>query len=160
MRRRIAQLLIPSLALAIFAAAAPPQTRHRPKRAAAQKPKPKEPEPPPLECGDYVAFQVLLDRQGFSTGEIDGKPGTNFSHALTALQNVRKVPATGQPDCDTWHALGGDHGEPALMAYTISDEDMKGPFEKTIPSELTQQASLAALGYRSPLEMIGERFHV
>ena len=107
-----------------------------------------------------MAFQVLLDRQGFSPGEIDGKPGTNFSRALTALQNVRKVAATGQPDCNTWHALGGDRAEPALTAYTISDDDIKGPFEKTIPRELTQQASLPALGYRSPLEMIGERFHV
>ena len=73
---------------------------------------------------------------------------------------MRNVPATGKPDCDTWHALGGDHGQPALMAYTISDEDMKGPFQKTIPRELTEQASLPSLGYRTPIEMLGERFHV
>src|SRR6476646_2713087 len=82
-------------------AAAAPQRGRRP---ATQK---KTPAPPPLKCGDYVSFQVLLDRQGFSPGQIDGKPGTNFSHALSALQQSRNLAATGQPDCDTWRALGG-----------------------------------------------------
>src|SRR5262249_1118495 len=72
----------------------PPVPPHPPpKRPAAKKP----PEPPPLPCGDYVAFQVLLDRQGFSTGQIDGKPGTNFSHTLSALQTARAIPSTGEP---------------------------------------------------------------
>ena len=154
---RIARLAAAVAALAIFAAAAPPQRPVRPprKKAAVKKP----PEPPPLPCGDYVAFQVLLDRQGFSSGEIDGRPGTNFSRALAALQNARSIPASGQPDCDTWHALGGDHAEPSVTAYTITDDDMKGPFTTEIPRELVKQASLEALAYRSPLEMIAERFH-
>ena len=154
---RIARLAAAVAALAIFAAAAPPQHPVRPprKNAAVKKP----PEPPPLSCGDYVAFQVLLDREGFSSGEIDGRPGTNFSRALAALQNARNIPASGQPDCDTWHALGGDHAEPSVTAYTITDDDMKGPFTTEIPRELVKQASLEALAYRSPLEMIAERFH-
>jgi lipoprotein-anchoring transpeptidase ErfK/SrfK len=157
MSLRIARLAAAVAALAIFAAAAPPQRPVRPprKKAAVKKP----PEPPPLPCGDYVAFQVLLDRQGFSSGEIDGRPGTNFSRALAALQNARRIPASGQPDCDTWHALGGDHAEPSVTAYTITDDDMKGPFTAEIPRELVKQASLEALAYRSPLEMIAERFH-
>jgi lipoprotein-anchoring transpeptidase ErfK/SrfK len=156
MSRRIAQLLVPMLAVAIFGAAAPPQA-HR----TARKPTPHKPrDAAPMSCGDYVAFQVLLDRQGFSPGEIDGKPGANVSRALSALQDAKRIVVTGQPDCDTWRALGGDTGEPALIEYTISDADMKGPFEQTIPRELAQQAALAALDYRSPLEMIGERFHV
>ena len=154
---RIARLAAAAAALAIFTAAAPPQRPVRPPRPKA--PVKKAPEPPPLQCGDYVSFQVLLDRQGFSSGEIDGKPGPNFSRALAALQNARRVPASGQPDCDTWHALGGDHAEPTLAAYTISDDDLKGPFTAEIPRELAKQASLEALGYRSPLEMIAERFH-
>ena len=157
MSLRIARLAAAVAALAIFAAAAPPQRPARPprKKTAVKKP----PEPQPLPCGDYVAFQVLLDRQGFSSGEIDGRPGTNFSRALAALQNARRIPASGQPDCDTWHALGGDRAEPSVTAYTITDDDVKGPFTAEIPRELVKQASLEALAYRSPLEMIAERFH-
>ena len=133
-------------------AAAPPQ-RHQP------VPKPKRTGPPRLKCGDYVSFQVLLDREGFSPGEIDGRPGDNFTHAITAMQRARQVPLTTQPDCDTWHALGGETMEPALTTYTVTLDDMKGPFEKQIPSDMMAQAKLPALAYRSPLEMIAERFH-
>jgi lipoprotein-anchoring transpeptidase ErfK/SrfK len=115
--------------------------------------------PPALECGDYLGFQVLLDKQGFSVGEIDGKPGANFSHALAALQSARKVPSTGQPDCATWHALGGDAAGPTTVSYTVSEEDVKGPFVKTIPRLLPDQASLPALGYTSALERLSEKFH-
>ena len=133
------------------------QTRRR-----AHKPVPqhkRKPEPPPLPCGDYIGFQVLLARQGFSPGEIDGRPGDNFTHAIIALQQARQIPLTMQPDCDTWHALGGDHAEPSLTTYTITADDLKGPFEKTIPADLVAQAKLPALGYRSPLEALAERFH-
>jgi lipoprotein-anchoring transpeptidase ErfK/SrfK len=159
MSLRIAQLGAWIAAVALFVAAAPQQrapVRRTPhKKTAAKKP----PEPPPLPCGDYVGFQVLLDRQGFSTGEIDGKPGPNLARAIAAMQTARKLATTGQPDCDTWHALGGDHAQPSLMDYTLSDDDMKGPFAGDIPRELAKQASLPSLGYRTPLEMIAERFH-
>ncbi|HMF96900.1 MAG TPA: L,D-transpeptidase family protein [Vicinamibacterales bacterium] len=161
MKSRTLQLAAYATALALFSAAAPPQrartsTRATQKKTAARKP----PEPPPLPCGDYLSFQVLLDRQGFSTGQIDGKPGPNLSHALAALQAEKAMDANGQPDCDTWNALGGDAGESPLMEYTISDEDMEGPFEPDIPADLAKQSSLPALGYRAPLEMIAERFHL
>ncbi len=160
MTSRIAQLAAVVLALGVAAQAAPAQKSRASARAAHRKKTTSKPaEPPPLPCGDYAGFQVLLDRQGFSPGEIDGKPGINFTRALTAFQKARSVPVTSQPDCDTWHALGGDSAQPTLTAYTVTEEDMKGPFERTIPRELPRQASLPALGYRSPLEMLSERFH-
>src|SRR5262249_2972476 len=42
----------------------------------------------------------------------------------------------------------------------IEEADVKGPFTKVIPKDLEKQASLPALGYRSALERLGERFHV
>ena len=116
--------------------------------------------PPPvaLPCGDLVGFQVLLDRQGFSPGQIDGKQGANFLRALSALQAAKKVQPSGHPDCDTWKALGGDTAEPTVTNYTITEDDVKGPFVK-IPPKLAAQAGLDALGYQSIAEQLGERFH-
>ena len=166
MVRRIAQLLANLMAfsalLLAFAAWSPAQAGHR--RAAA-RPKPaakpvKPAAPPPLQCGDLVSFQVLLDRQGFSPGEIDGMTGVNFTHALSALQQARRVPTSGQPDCETWRALGGDSAGSMTTTYTLADTDVKGPFVQTIPRDLMAQAELPALDYRSVVEQIAERFHV
>ena len=128
-------------------------------RAHKPVPRTKPAAPPQLPCGDYLGFQVLLDRQGVSPGEIDGRPGDNFAHTIIAFQQARQVPMTTQPDCDTWHALGGDSAMPVLTTYTVSAADIRGPFEKRIPSDMLAQAKLPALGYRSPLEMLAERFH-
>jgi lipoprotein-anchoring transpeptidase ErfK/SrfK len=111
-----------------------------------------------LECGDYLGFQVLLDKQGFSVGQIDGKPGANFTHALAAFQSARKLSDGGQPDCATWKALGGTAGA-ATATYTITEGDVKGPFVKAIPKSLPDQASLPALTYTSVLEKLAEKFH-
>ena len=101
---------------------------------------------------------MLLDREGFSPGQIDGKPGANFSHALAALQAAHKLPPSGRPDCDTWKALGGDSAEPTVASYTLTDADVKGPFDK-IPPKLADQSKLDELGYQSVTEAIAERFH-
>src|SRR5438445_525328 len=55
------------------------QTR-RATRPRAHKPvqKQKQPEPPPLPCGDYLPFQVLLDPQGFDP---DAKPAAPAADA-------------------------------------------------------------------------------
>jgi lipoprotein-anchoring transpeptidase ErfK/SrfK len=121
--------------------------KHRPKPSAA-----------PLPCGDYLGFQVLLDRRGFSPGQIDGSPGKNFAHALAAFQTARQLSVTPQPDCETWRALDSEATE-VLTTYTISQQDVDGPFEPNIPRNLVDQAKLPALSYQSPLELLGERFH-
>jgi lipoprotein-anchoring transpeptidase ErfK/SrfK len=114
--------------------------------------------PSSLPCGDLVGFQVLLGRQGFSSGEIDGKPGANFTRALAAFRSAHKL-AAGAPDCATWEALRGGSAEATTTTYTITDADVKGPFEKTIPPRLADQAGLSTLEYRSPTELLAERFH-
>jgi lipoprotein-anchoring transpeptidase ErfK/SrfK len=149
MHTRTVQLTIALAACFALYADLGAQARRKPARTA----------PTRLPCGDLVSFQVLLDRQGFSPGQIDGNPGANFSHALKALQQARQLPATGQADCDTWHALSADSAEPAITTYTITGADLKGPFEKLIPRRLDDQAKLPALAYRTPLEELAERFH-
>jgi lipoprotein-anchoring transpeptidase ErfK/SrfK len=162
MWRCAAQLTV---ALALLAGAPPAarsgeaQQAHRKSTAAQRKPARRMPAPPRLPCGNYLSFQVLLDRQGFSPGQIDAKPGDTFSHALAAMQSAHNLPPTGQPDCDTWHALGGDSAGSTVTTYFVSEEDVKGPFTKKIPRRLIDEAALDALDYTSPLERLGEKFH-
>lgn len=145
------------VAIAVFAAAAPPQKRaHVPPRTPAGA---RKPAPPSLPCGDLLSFQILMDRQGFSSGQIDGHTGPNFSHALAALQTARELTASGEPDCDTWHVLGGDGADQLLSEYTISEDDANYPYQKNIPHDLVEQSTLDDLGYQSIAERLGERFH-
>src|SRR4051794_37515076 len=102
--------------------------------------------------------QILLDRAHFSCGEIDGEFGSNLEKTVTAFQQEKRLQPSRTVDAATWTALNADQA-PALMAYSISPEDVKGPFEK-IPAEMAEQARLPALGYASPLEELAERFHV
>jgi len=124
---------------------------------------------PPLPCGDYMSFQVLLDRQGFSPGQIDGRPGKNFDHALAAWRIAKNMAgpvatsgvagaAANAPDCGAWKALGGDTAQP-LTTYTITKDDVDGPFQKEIPKSLDAQAGLPSLSYQSAAELLGEKFH-
>jgi lipoprotein-anchoring transpeptidase ErfK/SrfK len=156
--KRIPAVCLLALALALSMAAAASAQRKAARRQPARQTKPAQ--PPKLPCGDPVAFEVLLDRQNFSPGEIGPALGPNATRAMAALQAARGLEPTGDADCDTWHALGGDTAGSVTATYTIAQPDVKGPFAKTIPRDIERQASLPALSYRSPLERLAERFHV
>jgi len=141
--------------VSVLSSAAAAQAKSRP----GSKKRPSKPTPAPLPCGDLVSFAVLLDRQAFSPGQIDGSKSRNLMRALDALRAMRQISASGDPDCDSWHALGGDGADPTIVDYAVTEADVAGPFEPQIPRELTAQAALPALGYRSALEEIAERFH-
>jgi lipoprotein-anchoring transpeptidase ErfK/SrfK len=104
-----------------------------------------------------LSAQILLDRAHFSCGEIDGSFGSNLEKTVAAFQTERNLPASRIVDAPTWAALNGD-AAPALIPYTISPDDVKGPF-LPIPSNLMEQADLPQLNYSSPLEELAERFH-
>jgi len=101
--------------------------------------------------------QILMDRAHFSSGEIDGRGGSNTRRAISGFQAANGLPVTGTLDDATWAALGKD-AQPALISYTLTDADVAGPFEP-IPSDMMEKAKLSALGYTSVQEELGEKFH-
>jgi lipoprotein-anchoring transpeptidase ErfK/SrfK len=109
---------------------------------------------PPL-----LAAQVLLDRAGFSPGEIDGRRGPNTTRALEAFQRAHGLDVTGRPDARTMAALrDGDPGRDVIVERTLSDADVAGPWLQ-VPDDVMAQALLPALGYQSPLERLAEQVH-
>jgi lipoprotein-anchoring transpeptidase ErfK/SrfK len=109
---------------------------------------------------DVLAAQVMLDRAGFSSGEIDGRSGSNTKRAVSAFQQSEGLPVTGMLDAATWQRLSerGGNVQP-LTTYVVSEADVAGPFAANIPADLMEQSKLKALDYKSPLEAIGEKFH-
>lgn len=101
--------------------------------------------------------QILLDRAHFSPGEIDGASGSNMRMAISGYQRKSGLKASGALDADTWKALNADNAE-ALASYTITPEDVAGPFQ-AIPEDMADKAKLPALGFSSAVEGLGEKFH-
>lgn len=133
----------PFLTLALFMTAAPLSAHAA---SAAYKP-------------DVVRAQVLLDRAHFSPGVIDGRSGGNMSRAIMAFQAAHDLPKTGVMNATLLDALGKSDPAEALVSYTITAEDVKGPFA-AIPSDLEKMATLDHLAYASAAEALAEKFHM
>ena len=112
---------------------------------------------PDAQGAAVVRVQILLARQHFSSGEIDGFFGSNLAKAVAAYQEAHNLPHSGSVDGPTWSALNQDTA-PALVPYEITPQDVAGPFVK-VPADIMKQADLPSLGYQSPYELLGERFH-
>jgi lipoprotein-anchoring transpeptidase ErfK/SrfK len=103
----------------------------------------KKPAAPVLD-DQALQTQVMLDRAGFSPGEIDGRMGTSTKRALEAFTRNG-----GTPDTAT----------APLATYKITDSDGAGPFTPDLPEDMMEKSKLPALAYRDVAEALGERFH-
>lgn len=115
----------------------------------------------PVKAGDKGAAvlraQILLERARFSPGEIDAAYGSNMHQAIAGFQVSRGLTVSGDVDAATWAALDSDSA-PALVTVTLTAEDVAGLF-RPLPAGVPAQAKLDALGFVSPLESLGEKFH-
>ena len=104
--------------------------------------------------------EILLDRNHAPPGVIDGRWGSNVSKAVSTFETVRGLPIDGKLTRRVWDELGGDGAASVLATYTITPLDVVGPFYPDLSPDYAEQAKMPDLGYRSPEEMFGERFHM
>ncbi len=101
----------------------------------------------PPSAAALIKAEILLDRAGFSPGQIDGKTGSNYQ-------------PSGNLDPQTWERLTATSSDPVFVEYEIQPADVKGPFNKTIPPSLEKKAELKTLNFTGPPELLAEKFHI
>jgi len=112
---------------------------------------------PGAKGASVVRAQILLDRARFSPGEIDGQYGEDLGDAIKGYQGAHDLKVTGTVNAETWASLVRDK-RPLLTNYVITAADVKGPFVP-IPKDAQERAKMKWLGYESPQDGLGEKFH-
>lgn len=103
--------------------------------------------------------EVMLDRLHVSPGVIDGKEGSNLRHAVASFAKMRDIEGKGR-DKKVWDTLVEESGKPALVTYTTTPSDVAGPFFPDLPKDYAELAKLKTIGYRSPAQKLGAKFHM
>lgn len=112
---------------------------------------------PSPDAQQMLAVQVALDRAGFSPGEIDGRGGPKTRLALAEFQKSANLQPSGIVSEETLAALRAP-ADP-IVSYTITAQDVAGPFIDKMPRDMMEAAKLQAFGYTSALEALAEKFH-
>ena len=108
----------------------------------------------------YARAQVMLNNLHASPGPIDAKSGKNFLKALSVYQQMQGFVPTGELTQQTWNSLLSQQKADAFGTYSITAQDIKGPYAKSIPRNYALQAKMPGLYYTRITEMLGEKFHI
>jgi lipoprotein-anchoring transpeptidase ErfK/SrfK len=112
-----------------------------------------DPQPRPI-----MQAQVVLDRQGFGPGVIDGKMGLTTKHALQGFQEAHGLTVSGTLDDATKQALAQWSNIPATRVVRIPQEWAQADYQ-AVPDKPDEQAKMQLLGYETLDERLAERFH-
>lgn len=107
-----------------------------------------------------VKTQILLDRAGFSPGEIDGKLGENVEKALRAYAEASGLPSATTLTGDILDRLTRGDINPLLIEIAVTERDIDGPFLKRQPKGLDEMKGIKRLAYRDVSELLAERYHM
>ena len=113
---------------------------------------------PDSEARPIMQAQVVLDRQGFGPGVIDGKEGISTTNALKGFQEANGLTVSGEMDEATMAKLGQWKTIPATRVVRIPADWGELEYEAT-PDDAADQAKLERLAYQSLDEKLAERFH-
>ncbi len=113
---------------------------------------------PDPEDRPIMQAQVVLDRQGFGPGVIDGKMGMSTENALQGFQEANDLDVTGELDEATKAKLAQWDTIPATRVVTIPAEWGRAQYHE-IPDDTAEKAKMKRLGYSSLDERLAERFH-
>src|SRR5215831_872633 len=104
-------------------------------------------------------LSAAIDQGACSEATAPKTPRKLSRAAILAFQRSRGLAVSGKLDQATWNKLCESASAPILMAYTITNDDVRGPFERKIPRDFEGMARLHWLGYRSATQLLAEKFH-
>lgn len=113
---------------------------------------------PDSEDRPMMQLQVVLDRQGFGPGVIDGKMGISTENALRGFQEANDLETSGKDDEATKKKLAQWDNIPATRVVRIPEKWAQMTF-KQVPDDAAEQAEMERLGYNNLDEKLAERFH-
>ncbi|MFN6935338.1 MAG: L,D-transpeptidase family protein [Tsuneonella sp.] len=116
------------------------------------------PDIPDSEARPIMQAQVVLDRQGFGPGVIDGEMGMSTTNALEGYQEANGLVVTGELDTETKAKLDQWKNIPATRVVRIPADWGTLDFAK-VAEDAEDQAKMERLGYETLDEKLAERFH-
>jgi hypothetical protein len=106
-----------------------------------------------------AGLQVLLDREGFSPGAINGIGTAHFDRMLRLYEQRNALSSLTDDPSLVSQQLANTGGE-AFIDYTISADDIAGPFLPDLPKRIQDQSGFEELHFLSVEEALAERFHM